>query len=345
MYFSVIVTVYKVEPYLKQCVDSILAQTFDDFELILVDDGSPDGCADLCDEYAKRDVRVKALHQKNRGVVNARKSGLLAAKGQYVVFVDGDDWVEPFFLQRGYLLMESTRADMILFACSYEYGDFSEKMFEPAEEGLYEGNAIRERLYPTILMDSKMSHMFYSVFAKIFCRSLIESCLLKADDRVSLGEDLLCTVQAYLEAKRVYISHTVTNFYRVRKRSVSHGFCIGHYRQAALVLKKLRSLAAVSDSLPKDFDRQMERYGAHMCFVFMIHAVNDGQFQRIPEIKRQMKRPLLQECLRHARFEKISLKTKISFLLLKRNMVLLSYCFLRACRRMKMVFRGRKVAG
>jgi glycosyltransferase involved in cell wall biosynthesis len=92
---SIIVPVYKVEPYIRKCVDSILAQTLTDFELILVDDGSPDNCGEICDEYAQKDSRVKVIHKENGGQATARNAALDIAKGQYVGFVDSDDWIEP----------------------------------------------------------------------------------------------------------------------------------------------------------------------------------------------------------------------------------------------------------
>ncbi|MCQ9626454.1 glycosyltransferase [Cetobacterium somerae] len=91
---SIIVPVYKVELYLRKCIDSILNQTFKDFELILVDDGSPDRCGEICDEYRKKDNRIKVLHKKNGGLSSARNAGLDIAKGDYIGFVDSDDWIE-----------------------------------------------------------------------------------------------------------------------------------------------------------------------------------------------------------------------------------------------------------
>ena len=100
---SVIVPVYKVEPYLRRCVDSILAQTFTDIEVILIDDGSPDGCPAICDEYVQQDNRVKVIHQENRGVSAARNAGLdwvfANSDSQWISFVDSDDWVHPQFLE------------------------------------------------------------------------------------------------------------------------------------------------------------------------------------------------------------------------------------------------------
>ena len=92
---SIIVPVYNVEPYIRRCVDSILSQTYQDFEAILVDDGSPDNCGLIIDEYAQKDSRIVPIHQLNGGVSAARNAGLKAAKGTYVGFVDPDDWIEP----------------------------------------------------------------------------------------------------------------------------------------------------------------------------------------------------------------------------------------------------------
>ena len=99
MLFSVIVSIYNIEKYLARCVDSILSQSFGDFELILVDDGSPDNCPDICDEYAKKDARIKVIHKKNGGLVSARQAGIKEAVGDYVFHVDGDDAVLPDALE------------------------------------------------------------------------------------------------------------------------------------------------------------------------------------------------------------------------------------------------------
>ena len=107
---SVIVPVYKVEEYLPQCIDSILAQTFTDFELLLVDDGSPDRCGEICEEYAGKDTRIRVFHQQNSGVSAARNIGLQHAKGTYIVFVDSDDWVSTDYLLH---FLQKTQPELI----------------------------------------------------------------------------------------------------------------------------------------------------------------------------------------------------------------------------------------
>ena len=112
MELSVIVPVYCVEPYLRRCVDSILAQTFTDFELILVDDGSPDGCPTICDEYVTKDQRVHVIHQENAGVSAARNLGIEVSKGRYIGFVDSDDYIHPQMFELLHLAAIRSDADI-----------------------------------------------------------------------------------------------------------------------------------------------------------------------------------------------------------------------------------------
>ena len=114
---SIIVPVYKVENYLQKCIDSILAQTFTDFELILVDDGSPDNCPALCDAAAAKDARIRVLHQKNGGLSAARNAGLDVARGEWIGFVDSDDYIAPEMYEILYKAVQSTGADLAL--CDY----------------------------------------------------------------------------------------------------------------------------------------------------------------------------------------------------------------------------------
>ncbi len=118
---SVIVPVYKVEPYLKRCVNSILGQTFTDFELILVDDGSPDNCSDICDEYAEIDCRVHVIHQENGGPSSARNAGIdwvfVNSDSQWISFVDSDDWIHPKYLEQ--LLNAAVENDVAVSICTF----------------------------------------------------------------------------------------------------------------------------------------------------------------------------------------------------------------------------------
>lgn len=120
---SIIVPIYKVEPYLRKCVDSILAQTYQNLEIILVDDGSPDCCGAICDEYAKKDSRIKVIHKKNGGLSDARNAGLAIMTGRYVAFVDSDDWIEP-------TMYEKLLANLNRFEADVSFGGVADDLEE-----------------------------------------------------------------------------------------------------------------------------------------------------------------------------------------------------------------------
>lgn len=109
---SVIVPVYKVEPYIHKCIDSILGQTFSDYELILVDDGSPDSCGAICDAYEEKDERIRVIHKENGGLSDARNAGMKVASGEYVIFIDSDDYIESDMFAYLYNSLKAADADM-----------------------------------------------------------------------------------------------------------------------------------------------------------------------------------------------------------------------------------------
>ena len=128
---SVIVPIYSVERYLHQCIDSILCQTYYDLEILLIDDGSPDKCGEICDEYAKSDNRIRVFHTRNNGLSAARNLGLRKAMGDYIGFVDSDDWIEPNMYETLLLQLEKTGADISNCGawkeyqkCRYDYNNF-----------------------------------------------------------------------------------------------------------------------------------------------------------------------------------------------------------------------------
>lgn len=112
---SILVPVYKVEPYLRKCLDSVVSQTYPNLEIILVDDGSPDRCGEICDEYAAKDPRVRVIHQKNAGIAVARNVALDMASGDYIMFVDSDDWLEKNACETVLAIAQAQQADMVCF--------------------------------------------------------------------------------------------------------------------------------------------------------------------------------------------------------------------------------------
>jgi glycosyltransferase involved in cell wall biosynthesis len=211
MLFSVIVPIFKVEEYLPRCVDSILAQSFPDFELILVDDGSPDRCGELCDAYAERDARVRVIHKENGGLVSARNAGIFAAEGEYICYVDGDDWVEPEMLSfvAEKLREAPTPPDMIVFGAEKVFADRSEPMPNLLPDGYYDRERLEREVFPYLLSDRRSG---FRPAEQLQCHTWNKPCRRALqrehyvrDERIRMHTDVPMTVEILLDCRCVYI--------------------------------------------------------------------------------------------------------------------------------------------
>ena len=203
---SCIVPVYNVASFLGRGIDSVLAQSFKDFELILVDDGSSDGSGAICDDYSQRDSRVKVIHQENAGVSAARNAGLRAAKGDWVTFVDSDDLVLDCFLQS---LVDAVSADnrIDLAYCGYAIVENSTSI-KSYKSGAYIG---QEQIHDLL---SKTNLLYRcSPWAKLFRRSIIEDNGLQFDEKLSISEDRLFLYKYLVHVKGIAVTSQVGYLY------------------------------------------------------------------------------------------------------------------------------------
>lgn len=223
MKISVIVPVYKVERYLDQCVQSILSQSFSDFEIILVDDGSPDNCPAMCDAWAEKDSRIKVIHKENGGAQSAVNSGVAVAKSAYISFVDSDDWVEPDFLK--ILYEAATDYDADIAQCNFRrmYGD-KELYTYNYPFAIYNKYYIENTLIPDLLND-RMYQISYSRRNKIYKSTLIKSAVKYTDASVSMGEDLLLNFACLMECEKIAVLDTIPLYnYRNNSESMSSAY-------------------------------------------------------------------------------------------------------------------------
>ena len=216
---SVIVPVYNAEKYLAQCVDSILAQTFHDIEVILVDDGSTDSSPALCDAYAEKDSRVKVIHKANGRAASARNAGMKIAQGNYIAFVDSDDWIAPEMYEK----MLGTNADVVL--CDYVrfQGEQEFPFTQPnIREGFYDKEQLRAEVYPHLVMDGLEYPITISNWALLIRKEIIVKNRLSYREDIHISEDapfgsevLYCASSfAYLKGQRFY-------HYRITEGSAS----------------------------------------------------------------------------------------------------------------------------
>lgn len=204
---SIIIPVYKVEPFLHQCLDSVLSQTYRDIEIILIDDSSPDRCGEICEEYARKDDRVRVFHTESRGVSAARNLGLREANGEYIGFTDPDDWIEPDMYE--VLLKRLSETDADISACSFWYEYESEQKKILHEETTFTGE---EAL--GLLVDENISN---HVWNKLYRRQLFKTIQFPEG---RLFEDIWVMHRLFIESRLVALTSVFGYHYRQRSDSI-----------------------------------------------------------------------------------------------------------------------------
>ncbi len=242
MKISVVVPVYNTVKYLKKCIDSLINQSFTDFQIILVDDGSTDGSEKICDEYEKIDDRIKVIHQKNSGVVRARKTGLKAADGDYIYYVDSDDWVDENIIKSfmDILLQYSVHMILIDNKREYENGNSFVSVL-PFGEGLYDQGWIKNEMLEQLM---RTDVFFASSDRGAYWNYLIDKKILSKNqkiisDQIRIWDDVVVTYPCLLDSDYIYIKKNIYYHYRQRRDSLKRTRDSQEYGRLQLVYKLL----------------------------------------------------------------------------------------------------------
>ena len=207
---SIIVPVYKVEQYLRRCLDSIVKQTFTDWECILVDDGSPDNSGKICDEYAEKDRRFRVFHQVNAGVSAARNKGLDEAKGEWNTFVDSDDWIENEMFAELYQCALQNQAEVVVSGCTLT-------------NDLRKGNIFLPQL-GWLNMPKDFKWYIQGPCAKLFSRTILYEYNIQFPEGITMAEDLYFTFKVYFNVNKIYgLNKSYYNYFQ-NEMSAMHNF-------------------------------------------------------------------------------------------------------------------------
>lgn len=328
MFFSVIVPIYNTDKFLRECIESILNEEFKDFELILVDDGSTDSCPEICDRYAAENRNVTVIHKPNGGLVSARKAGVSAACGKYIINVDSDDRIEHGFLLKGYNICKEFEPDVCSFAIKFSGNGTEKTEPEPVAPGLYSG-ADMKKIAEKMPLTPNMKHMHYFLWGKIFKRELLTKNQLGIDERISMGEDITCLAPVYLEAHSVYISDFTAYNCRCFEASMSRKYKPSHFDDIAIGSEYM-----LTKSEDNGYKESVFRYAAFMFFVIFAAAAEQGE-KSVCRYAAEIQKGIFETAFKNAVFNGITPKSKAAIYLLKRKHFKTAYAFLRICGKLK----------
>lgn len=187
MLISIIIPVFNNQKHLKRCLDSVLVQTYKNIEVILIDDGSTDNSGEICDDYASKDKRIKVFHTINQGVSIARNLGLDNATGEYIMFVDSDDWIEKNTLECVYNNLKKYSYDCLLFGFIIEKNKSRNNVMISKQDVCYNNRSEIISVLPELILNEYINPLWNKVYKK----SIIENMNLRFDKTIHLGEDLL----------------------------------------------------------------------------------------------------------------------------------------------------------
>lgn len=268
---GIIVPIYNVEKYLKECIQSVLRQSYGDFELILVDDGSTDCSRAICDEYKDQDKRVKVIYKTNGGLVSARKAGLAICEADYVMYLDGDDWIDADMLESMVSVIEDRSIDVVISNIKREINGRLESGPLHFKDGLYTKRALEETVYSKLICWEPFYEpgILPSLCGKLYRTELLKIYQNNVDNDITLGEDAVCTYPLLSNCKKIYLLNRNFYNYRVNLNSMTLSYNKKQSLGTVILINRLKSYFSESEVF---YPQIMQYHG----FITMRNMFNVG---------------------------------------------------------------------
>lgn len=330
---SIIVPVYKIaERYLRQCIESLMKQSLHEIEIILVNDGSPDHCPEICDEYAKKDFRINVIHQKNEGVSVARNAGINWAHGEYVSFVDGDDWCELEMCEKLYAYAKENSSDIVIASYTREQKNsqsFSwEKNITELSPSQHEW-VIQTAIFAQELKAST-AIIFWSVWSKLYRLDFIRQNQLYFFNGIDVFEDDLFNVSAYIKATSIAYLDSPYYHYRINHDNTAmvkyHTNFHAQQQQLIQLLSALIQESSVAEKLYPLVQRRSIHTILHLLPQYFFHPQRNTPFhQTIVELRHFLESDFVKKYLEAYDSRYFSIAEKAAIYICKKKYVFLLY--------------------
>ena len=317
---SVIVPIYNAEKTLCKCIDSIINQQYPNIEIILIDDGSSDRSLEICKEYAARNESIVVYHKDNEGLVAARKNGVSIANGEYIGFVDSDDFIDPDMYSTLMSEVNTNGSDVVVTGMVLDYVDHSRIVDNLLRKGFYDEEAVKEFIVPHCLMNSGFYKfgIIPGVVVKVFKKPLVEKILKHVDDSLTMGEDVAITAFSLVSAKSISIVDGKSYHYIQTDSSMIRGYNPKRYdalRNAYKCIEKINE---------PDYLKQLGAYYACILYGIVVEYIrNSAQSytERYKKIKLFLTDDISQKAFQIADVSEWPFKDRIKFEVLKYKMI------------------------
>lgn len=325
MFFSITITAYNAEKYLNNCIQSILCQSYTDYELILLDDGSKDSSPRICDDYNITDHRNKVIHKKNEGANNARNMGIFAAKGEYICLVGSDDTVSDLWLKmiRDIIDSSSEKPDLVI----YEYNNSPEDKMQAAaidlEEGLYNRDRLEKEVFPFLL--NKSDNFIWrpliipAPWNRVYKKELLQEHCCQ-DKQIKVANDCAFTYECALYAESIYMCHAkLYNYASSSENSLQHSYHANLFQNYTFLFQYMKKHL---ESLHSTMPRQLKAFFAgHIKIAFNQELVYNHHL--LPAARNIRKELNKSGILKFVSIKGLPFKHKLWIILLRMRMCLL----------------------
>ena len=322
---SIIIPIYNVERYLDECITSIIQQSYKDYEIILVDDGSPDNCPSICDSYSKQYSNIQVIHKLNGGLISARKVGVSMATGCYIVFLDGDDWISSTMLIDISTSIKEKDSDIIMYSFTKTAGQKKEVYPINLPCGYYNRQLIEKELLPYMMSNDPFYSFLIppSVCIKAYKKELLENVMVNLPLNISLGEDAIITYPAIEKAKDLTVIECYGYMYRTNEESMTRKYNPGLIQSASTLIDYLGEW--VDSSLYKSlFVPQLLDYACYIFLELFVNELRGGK--KHEEVFESINRIITQYYFYNGIMKHIGeRKVKIFFTTIKRRSIFLFY--------------------
>ncbi|MGG7142769.1 glycosyltransferase family 2 protein [Clostridium nigeriense] len=330
-FISIIIPIYKIpEDFLRKCIESVINQSFKDIEIILVDDESPDNCGEICDEYSNIDSRIKVIHQKNQGVSVARNSGVDNATGEWISFVDADDWIDEDYIQNFYNMTLKTKADILMCDCCVNYSrrEVKNKFFKDNKIeaiGEEKDRFLLQYLCSKIYSDDLSTADIGSPWAKIYKREFLIKNNFKFDPKLIRMEDNIFNLYTFQMANTLYYEEGYLYHYRKSEFSGFSRFTpeiVNYYEIVFNELQKFIKKYKKSNEFYIATDVKIIKSIYVYCKMYYFHKDNTKKYTEVnKELKELLNKDLYRNAIKNVKFRYLSSIEKIFVICLKFKMI------------------------